>query len=456
MSGRLPVAALRHRMRQAVLAALWPAAQLGQHVLGRVFVWVTRPLLSRVAQNFLTLPPPRLGREPRVTILLLGAYGMGGTIRTVFNLAGYLSHRYDVEVVSIGRRRRRPMLPFPPGVTMTTLDDSFAERATAGGALRAVLGRCPSALVHVQDRRYGAFSLWTDLLLLSFLRDLRGVVITTRPGLNLVAARHAPLATRTIGQEHMNLRSHRAVLRADILKHYPRLDALAVLTESDLHDYSALFESGAPPIVRMPNAVTAIDGPRSDLTARVVVAAGRLTPQKGFDLLLPAWVPVAAAHPDWRLQIYGAGPERARLEALINESGLADTVRLMGRTNRLGHAFSQSSVFVLSSRREGLPMVILEAMSKGLPVVSFDCPTGPAEIVVTDQNGMLVPDGDVEGLSQALLRVIEDDEMRVRLGTGALQTAAGYDIERIGQRWSELIDELAAQPSRNVQSGLGR
>ena len=101
-------------------------------------------------------------------------------------------------------------------------------------------------------------------------------------------------------------------------------------------------------------------------------------------------------------------------------------------------------------------MVILEAMSKGLPVVSFDCPTGPAEIVVTNHNGVLVPDGDVHALSEALLSVMADDGLRVRLGTAALQTASGYGIERIGQQWSELIDKIVAQPPTRVQSRSGR
>jgi glycosyltransferase involved in cell wall biosynthesis len=237
------------------------------------------------------------------------------------------------------------------------------------------------------------------------------------------------------------------VLRADIQRYYPRLDALAVLTETDRRDYVALFRSGAPRVVLLPNAVPALDGGRADPTRKTVVAAGRLTRQKGFDRLIPAWSQVARAHPDWRLEIYGSGPEGRALQQLVSQHGLSGTVRLMGRTKRLGHAFSNASIFVLSSRREGLPMVILEAMSKGLPVVSFDCPTGPAEIVVDDYNGVLVPDGDIPALTRALRRLVEDDEQRARLGSGALETAARYDVEAIGKQWAELIDGLLRVPS---------
>ena len=100
-------------------------------------------------------------------------------------------------------------------------------------------------------------------------------------------------------------------------------------------------------------------------------------------------------------------------------------------------------------------MVILEAMSKGLPVVSFDCPTGPVEIVVTDHNGVLVPDGDIPGLSKALLGVIEDDAYRATLGKGALETAARYDIQVIGRDWAELVEDVLARPA-TAPSGSGR
>ncbi len=412
------------------------------------FHWLSAHIVRPLLPHLLRLPARRPETDrTRVTILIHNAYGMGGTIRTVFNLASYLSKQYDVEVLSVVRRKRDPFFSVPAGVKMTALDDTV-ERGGLGRRLaRLPLASSPSSLVNVQDWRYPEFSSWTDLLIMNRLRGLTGVLITTRPGLNIIAGRYAPPGVRTIGQEHMNLPSHRPQLRAAIQDFYPNLGALAVLTASDQRDYAALFPSGRPPVVRMPNAVTELDGGQADLTAKTVIAAGRLARQKGFDRLIPAWEPVARAHPDWTLEIYGEGKHREPLEAMIDDLDLVKSVRLMGRTDRLGQAFAASSVFVLSSRREGLPMVILEAMSKGLPVVSFDCPTGPVEVVVSDHNGILVPDGDVPGLTRALLDVIEDDAYRATLGKGALETASRYDLQVIGRDWADLVADLLDRPA---------
>ncbi|MDP3967408.1 MAG: glycosyltransferase [Nocardioides sp.] len=181
-----------------------------------------------------------------------------------------------------------------------------------------------------------------------------------------------------------------------------------VLTEADARDYTDLLPSMDTPVTVLRNALPwdlpPESGPR---TARTVVAAGRLVPEKGFDRLVDAWAPVAAAHPGWALDIHGEGALRRSLQERIDRAGLADVVRLRGYTADIGRVFSEASLFVMSSRREGFPMVLLEAMSTGLPLVAMDCPRGPGEIV-TPANGLLVPDGDVVSLGAALADLVGD------------------------------------------------
>ncbi|MBO3747681.1 glycosyltransferase family 4 protein [Streptosporangiaceae bacterium NEAU-GS5] len=379
-----------------------------------------------------------------VRYLLLHAYGMGGTIRTVISQANEMAARgHDVELVSVVRRREHLLFRLDPRVRLGTLADERNGRGPItfqGRILRRLRGKI------VPRGEYAAsfFTPAVEAAMVDYVSGLRdGVLVTTRPALNLAAARHAHPSVITVGQEHLNLASHREPVRAAITRHYPKLRALAVLTPTDRQDYERLLPG--LPIVQIPNAVHGAHRRRSKLTAKTVIAAGRLHNQKGFDLLIPAFAEVAEAHPDWTLKIYGSGPKKHELRHRIDEFDVGDNVRLMGRAPSLEDELAESSIYVLSSRFEGLPMVMLEAMSHGLSIAAFDCPTGPHDVLTNEIDGLLVPPQDVSGLAAAINRLIEDPELRARLGEAALATAAGYAPEAVTPRWERLFAELAAR-----------
>ncbi|GAA4596821.1 hypothetical protein GCM10023194_69980 [Planotetraspora phitsanulokensis] len=390
-------------------------------------------LRTRDWQRARSAPPPN---DRQIRILLLHANGMGGTIRTVFNLAGHLARTHDVEVVSVVRTREKPFFPIPPGVSVRYLDDRVPGR-------KGFLWRIPGVLVPREESAYDAFTLETEIKLIRYIRSRReGVLISTRPALNLLTALFAPPEVVTVGQEHLNLASHKRPVRRQIVRRYGKLDALVTLTDTDLAAYDGALLRRPRVLTQMPNAVTPLNGGISPLTSKTAITVGRLTHAKGHDLLIRAWVHVAARHPDWTMRVFGSGRKRDKLRASIEEHGLVGKVVLEGAATDVGAQMAEASMFVLSSRLEGLPMVLLEAMSKGLPIVSFDCPTGPAELITNGHDGLVVEMGDIEALADAICTVIEDQSLRHTLAAHAVKTAAGYDMEIIGKRWEDLIASL--------------
>jgi glycosyltransferase involved in cell wall biosynthesis len=389
--------------------------------------------VHRAALRLVSLLPRRrhVPGDGSVRILLAHAWGMGGTIRTTLTIGAYLAERRDVEVVSVYRRRDEPLFPFPRGLRVRALQHRDG-----------LLARLPSLLVHPEDYAYPWCNLQTDLALLRWLRSPGAdVLVTTRPAFNLLAARLAPPGVATVGQEHLHAAAHRPRLAADIRRHYGRLDALTVLTTHDEAAYRALLAGAPTRVVRIPNPLPPGEPAQSDGTAQTVVAAGRLNTQKGFDLLIAAWARVAREAPGWRLRIYGSGPERERLQAQAAAAG--GEIELRGRTQELGAAMAAASVFALSSRFEGFGMVLVEAMSHGLPVVSFDCPHGPHDILAPG-GGVLVPPEDVDALAAALLELIGDPARRRALAEAARRRSRDFDVATIGPDFEGLLATLGA------------
>lgn len=390
----------------------------------------------------------------KIRFLIQNAYVGGGTARTTLSTASALAERgHDVQVVSLVRRRRRPRFGLHPAVELTALtDERRAARELGGHGLlgrlsrraRAAAAARSSRVGHPRDPRVAEWSLHTDAALVRYLLGVRGgVLVGTRPALNLALARFVRPGVVRIAQDHMNLASYHPELREEIARRYGRLDAVVALTERDAGAYAELLGPGIR-VLAIPNGVPGTGGHRSTLERRVVVAAGRLVHRKGFDRLLDVWALVTPHRPRWKLRIYGAGDAREAIAARIEELGLGRSVRLMGRTPRIFAAMAKGSVFALTSRREGLPMVLLEAMGVGLPVVSYDIRTGPRDLVDEGVDGFVVPDGDAEAFAARLLELMGDVELRRRMSAAALAKAARFDVAHLAERWEALFAELAA------------
>jgi glycosyltransferase involved in cell wall biosynthesis len=223
---------------------------------------------------------------------------------------------------------------------------------------------------------------------------------------------------------------------------YPLASAMIVQTNEIACWARARFRL---PVHVLPNPVQ--NSPIERITKRddgqVIVAAGRLVHQKGFDILIDSFARVAESHPMWQLVIYGTGPEQHRLEAQIERLSLNGRVSLAGLTNDIEGVLKGADLFVLASRFEGYPNVLLEALSLGCPVIASECPGGTSEILEKGRHGLLVPVGDVTRLAQGLDRMMSDTALRAHYAAHGPQAVAHLSLEAVGSRWLELLGSIS-------------
>lgn len=387
----------------------------------------------------------------KIAFLINNAYGIGGTIRSTANLSHAFAARHDVEVVSVHRVKDEPELPFDARIRLTSLidmrEDSPAYEGDhpltrrpctmfpdTGAAANSV--RLPYSALH--DERIGGWLRETDA----------DVVIATRPDLNGYLARDGRARCLRIGQEHLSLDAHNPTLREHQNGAVAQLDAFVTVSEADAAQYRRALPDAPTRILCIPNSVPQPAVEPSDHRSDVIVAAGRLAAVKRYDRLIDAFAKVADAHPTWTLRLYGRGPERANLRRRIDELGLYDRVSLMGPVSPIETEWAKGAIAAVSSDMESFGMTIVEAMHCGVPVVSTDCPHGPAEII-DDTSGVLVPlEADVDGYAAALDRLMADAPLRARLGAAARERARDYAPAAIARRYETLFQELSAVRGR--------
>ncbi|KPI06847.1 glycosyl transferase group 1 [Actinobacteria bacterium OK074] len=390
--------------------------------------------------------PPR-PRRLRIVFLLHNAYAIGGTVRTTLNLAGALAGRHDVTIVSMARHRDVPRFEIDPRITLVSLVDTRDGSADLADPLYAR----PAADFPARDKRSGKYTRLSDVRARAYLKRCRAdVIIGTRPGINVYLARFGPRRALRIAQEHLYLDAHHKKLRPVLARHYRALDAVVTMTEADAAVYRARMHLPGVRVEAVPNIVPPTGLPPADATAKVIAAAGRLAPGKRFDLLLAAYAIVAGKEPEWELRIYGGGGQKERLQELIGELGLTGRARLMGTRTPIEAEFARASVVASASDTESFGMTLVEAMRCAVPVVSTDCPLGPAEIITDGVDGRLVPTGDPDALATALLDLIADEDLRRAMGTAARASAHRYDPEPIVARYERLFADLRTTRARRT------
>ena len=368
-------------------------------------------------------------------------YSAGGVERVVSYKACYFAEQlgYDVTIIVTEGKGRDCYFPLSDKVKVINFELGFEELWRASFIKKVYL--------YLTKQRQYKRLLTAELM--RFRPDF--TISMLRREINFLTSIHD--GSKKIGELHVNRANYRNFEANDsnelkrifakfwmrsLVKKLKRLDQLVVLTDKSKASWPELSNvSVIPDPIPMPIPLAI-----SDLHAKRVVTIGRYAYQKGYDLLLQAWAEVEKQYPDWTLDIYGQGDQTIYRE-LMGDLGIdANRCHLNGPVEDVVKTYQDSAIFVLSSRFEGFGLVLVEAMACGLPVVSFDCPAGPDEIITDGVDGLLVPSGDVQALAEKLMALIADEDLRQRLGKQARQTAQRYNMAAISNQWKTLFEKL--------------
>jgi glycosyltransferase involved in cell wall biosynthesis len=357
----------------------------------------------------------------------------GSVSHQLHALAGELPAR-DLSVISV-ESSGSPFHPLPPEVTLVGLVDRSEEDPDLEHPSRLVEDSLP-------DGR--AFTRAHDVAVRRHLAGLEAdVLVTTSPATLALAAQSLRPGVALVHQEHDATSQRGAELDA-VLRFAGRADVVAVTTQAEATWWRSTLGDRAPRIVVVPHPLPPEPLPQSDGDQPVVMAAGRLSAAAQHRHLITAFRDVAPLLPDWRLRIFGAGPRRRLLADMVREFGLQDRVELAGQTADLAAEWARAGIAVLPARGHDLPLSLLEAMAAGVPVVSYDCPTGPRELVTDGVDGVLVENGSPAVLAAALLA--QGPAARRELGARGRETVQRYAAAPVARQWASLFAELLDGP----------
>lgn len=380
----------------------------------------------------------------KILYMIHSTYNPGGMERVLLNKVRYFVEEkgWDVTVVTTDQHDRPSFYPFPEGVKMIDLGINYSDD-NGKPFFKKLFGYFKRRLLHKRLFKIVLEQERPDVVDCFYPGECSFV-----PGLKDGSMKVMELHQSKLFHHQYN-RSGLMGL-ADKVRAWMddrlvrRFDRFVVLTNEDAGLWGEM-----PGIRVIPNAANFIADKYSDCSAKRAIAVGRLDYQKSFDRLILVWEKVRQQMPDWSLDIFGQGEWKDMLQQMIDERGLGECVKLNAPTKEIGKEYAESSMLVMSSHYEGFPMVMIEAMACGLPAVCFDFKCGPRDIIEEGENGLIVPDGDIAGLADALVRLMKDDELRKRMGENAKKVVETYSEEKVMNKWVNLYEEAIAYKSRS-------
>ena len=366
-------------------------------------------------------------------------YNPGGMERVLANKVTYLVNKlhWNVSIVTTDQKKRPVFYSLPDGVKLIDLDINYSDDNN-----KHPVGKIIGYLIKRRKHRNRLTALLkkenADIVLSLYPSESSFIPYIKDGSKKVLELHYCKFFRLQYGRSGLLGLIDKLRTKQDE-KIVRRFDKFVVLTNEDIGYWGNL-----PNIEVIPNAAMNISGHFSDVFSYRVIAVGRLDYQKGFDRLIQAWklIQERDEFKDWHLDIFGQGEWHDMLQKMINDFGLEQTVRINRPTNQIGDEYAKSSLIVMTSNYEGFGMVLVEAMACGVPAVAFDCKCGPKDIIRQGENGLLVADGDIEGLAEAMMRLMKDETLRKRMSENAKSIVNTYSEEVVMSKWVNLFTSL--------------
>lgn len=382
----------------------------------------------------------------RILYCIHGLYSVGGTERVITEKANFLAqlNDFDVTIVTTEQKQSQEIVfQINPRIDVIHLELNFNDHFNNNLISKYIkhkskLKEYEKRLTEIIRNKKIDICISTCGKEIEFLTNIK-------VNCAKIAEIHYSMKNR---EQFIAMRTNNFLMRywgkyrtQQLIKSVQKLDKLIVLTKEDYKQWKNVCDN----IIVINNPSTFSSETTSELKNKVAISIGRLDPQKGYDMLIRIWELVALNHPDWELHIYGDGDLKDELQESIDRKKLQNTIKLLGVTNNIKKKYLSASLYLMSSRYEGLPMVLLEAISFGLPIVSFDCEFGPREVIANGQNGYLIEPYDKELFAEKVCEIIENIELRRALGAKSFEMSTNFSIQIIMKKWIDLFNSLQAK-----------
>ncbi|WP_312696786.1 glycosyltransferase family 4 protein [Sphingobacterium mizutaii] len=355
--------------------------------------------------------------------------------RVLANKTNYLAKLgHDISIITTDQKNRKPYFDLHASIKQIDLGINYTEN-NSSGLLKKIFDYPRKQALHKKLLAEKLSEIQPDICVSLFDHEV-GLLPDINDGSKKIVEIHFSRFKRLqYGRKGLWKIIDKYRSNKD-LRTVQKFDKFVVLTQEDKSYWGDL-----PNIVVIPNANSFPVAQRSQLDSKNVIAVGRYDYQKRFEDLVDVWKLVHQEEPDWKLNIFGKGPERENLQNQINKLGLEDTLILKEPVRDIDKQYLSSSMIAMTSRYEGLPMALLEGQASGLPLISYTCKCGPKDIIQEGKNGYLLEEGDKVGMANKILTLIRDPELRDSMGQQAFEMSNNFSEAMVMEKWIQLFND---------------